>query len=1033
MIKNLLKFLVFVCALSFQGLYAQTVTGTVTDNNGMPLPGVNVIEKGTNNGAATDFDGNYSITVSDSNATLVFSSIGFANQEIAINGRTTINVSMVEDTSELDEVVVTALGIKRETRALGYSISELEGEELTTIRTPNAINSLQGKVAGVNVTSNATGAAGSSRVIIRGASSLNGNNQPLYIVDGIPIGNDNNGAAGMWGGNDGGDGVQSINPDEVESISVLKSGPAAALYGSRAANGVILITTKSAGERKGFGVEINSSTNFDEVNSSLQDFQTTYGQGTQGRKPVNQAEALDMAFSSWGAPLDGSSVVQWDGVSRPYSNTGSHQDQFYRTGSTLINTIALSDSNDNLNYRLSMTNMDNEDVVPNSEMNRKSFGLNASAILNEKLTATVNAKYVIEDVQNRPRLSDAPGNANYSVNLFSPNVDVRTMKPGIGEDGRELRISSGSFTQNPYWSAFHFRNEDTRNRIIASTSLNYQILDWLSILGRVGTDHYTRKRTSVTPWGTAYQPQGSISEQERRYTQIDADVILTAERDITDKISATAFVGANSNHIKVETLNLGGGQFIVPGLEDIGNTVSQSRSRGYSERKLGSLYGSLEVSYDNWAFINFTARNDWFSTLSYPGKTTPNDVFYPSFNASLVLSDALEMPGFVDFFKVRGGYSQLTQSFDSAYALAPTYQIYGNPINGQPLGRINGGTVPNPNLVPVDKNEFEIGFDARLFGNRVSLDIAYYQNQTEGDIVSIASSVFSSYGGARANLGEVENKGVEVLLNVTPFRTDDFTWRTSINFTHNEGKVLKTDEDGTTINLDEPRSRNLRVSHIPGEAYGALVGTSFVRGTNGQIVYAIDAEGVPRAVEGPRILLGEGVPPVQLGISNSFTYKDFSLNFSVDGKFGGQIYSGTNATAVGAGLHKMTLEGRDTGLTVSGIDAATDQPFTTTVAPDLVQTYWGEYNDVAEAFVEDSDFIKFRQISLGYTVPSKFLENIFISEANISLIGTNLFYLHRSIDNVDPESAYNVGNSQGLEWFGVPSVRSYGINVNVKF
>ncbi|WP_281542163.1 SusC/RagA family TonB-linked outer membrane protein [Maribacter aestuarii] len=1032
--KKILSFLTLVSLLFFQGVIAQdnTISGTVTDDSGAPLPGVNVVEKGTSNGTSTDFDGNYTISVGN-NAVLVFSSLGYETKEVSVNGQRTINTSLAEDASELDEVVVTALGIKKETKALGYSLTEVDAEEIATIKTPNAINSLQGKIAGVNISQNATGAAGSSRVIIRGSSSLSGENQPLYVVDGIPINNGNNGAASLWGGSDGGDGISSLNPDDIESISVLKGGAASALYGSRAAGGVIIVTTKSGKNQEGFGVEYSSQVTFDRVNTSLQDYQTEYGQGLLGAKPANTDAALEAGFNSWGPRFDGSPVPQWDGVSRPYSYTGNNVDRFYRTGTTFINTIAFTDAKENLSYRMSVSDLTNEDVLPNAGLNRKSFSLNTTAVLGKKLTNSVNAKYIIEKVQNRPRLSDSPGNANFTVGLLPGNLNVVDQLPATDENGFERQFTNNTFTTNPYFAAFNFRREDKRNRIIASTSLRYDFNDWLSLTGRMGIDNDVIRRTEVEPFGTGFKPRGGLTESERRTNQVDADIILAAERDITDKFAISALVGANSNHLRSENLFLGGNDFIVPGLEDIGNTVTQSRSRQYSERKIGSVYGSLELSYDRWAYITFTGRNDWFSTLSFPGKTTPNDDFYPSVNASLILSDAFAMPKIIDFLKLRGGYSEVAGGAQDPYTLGLTYQIFGNPLQGQPTGNISNGSVPNADLVAFSKSEYEIGLDLRMFGNRLSLDMAYYSNETTNDIVNVATSQTSGFNGASANLGKISNKGVEFLISGSPIRTSDFNWNVSLNGAYNEGLVIATDDVGSDVNLDEPRTRNVRITHIVGERYGTIVGVSYERDANGVIKYDIDADGVPRAVEGERKILGEGVPPLTLGFTNSFTYKNFNLNFLIDGKFGGQIFSGTNTLLYGFGLHKNTLEGRESGLTVSGIDNATDQAFTTTVAPENLQTYWGEINDIAEEFVEDSDYINFRQLSIGYTLPQKALENVFLTSVNVSLIASNLFYISRSIDNIDPESNYAVGNSQGLEYFGVPSSRNYGITVNLKF
>ncbi|WP_273275672.1 SusC/RagA family TonB-linked outer membrane protein [Maribacter polysiphoniae] len=1033
--------LMFVALLFIQGAIAQTISGTVTDNYGTPVPSVNVIEKGTTNGTSTDFDGNYTINVSSTSGTLVFSSLGFVAKEVAIGGKTSINISLVEDVEQLGEVVVTALGIKKEAKAIGYAATEVGGEELATVKVTNAINSLQGKVAGVNITSNSTGAAGSSRVVIRGNNTLTGNNQPLYIIDGIPIGNDNNGAAGMWGGSDGGDGISSINPDDIESVRVLKGGAATALYGSRGGNGVILITTKGGtSEQKGFGVEVSSSVTFDALNTGILDFQTEYGQGTRGRVPANAAEAFDLGNSAWGPKLDGSPVVQWDGVERPYSYVGDNSSRFYRTGSTFVNTVALSSNAENMNYRLSLSNMDNEDIMPNSGLNRKSFSLNTGATLSEKITTQVNAKYIVEKVHNRPRLSDSPGNANYSVALLAPNVDVRDLQPGMNEDLSENAYSSNIYSTNPYFAAYNFSNEDVKHRIIASTSIRYDMLDWLYLSGRVGTDHYTRKSTSIEPFGTAYKVLGGMSEQERIYTQVDADLMLGLDKDITDKFSTSAFVGVNSNHIKYEELNLGGNDFIVPGFEDISNLANQSRSRLFNERKIGSVYGSLELAYDRWAYLTFTGRNDWFSTLSFPGKDTSNNVFYPSANASLVLSDAFELPSAITFMKLRGGYSEVGGGGDEAYKLAPTYELFGQGHLGQPLGRVNGSTVPNAALVPWTKSEVEIGLDARFFNNRLSLDLAVYKNQTTDDIVNATTSIYSGYSSATANLGKLENKGIEFLLSFTPIRSENFNWTSSINGSFNESLIVETNAEGQPVSLDQARTQNVQIEHIVGQRYGKIVGVSYVRDNDGNIVYDLDDDNVPYAREGERKILGDGVAPWSMGWSNNFTFGDFNLSFLVDGKFGGQVFSGTNTFAYGSGLHKTTLEGRENGLTVTGIDGSafdaetgTGTSFTTTIAPEDLGTYYNQINDIAEEFVEDADYIKFRELSFGYSFPKDILDRTFLTSANVSIIGRNLFYIQRSADNIDPESAYSAGNSQGLEYFGVPSTRSYGLSLNVKF
>jgi hypothetical protein len=472
----------------------------------------------------------------------------------------------------------------------------------------------------------------------------------------------------------------------------------------------------------------------------------------------------------------------------------------------------------------------------------------------------------LEEVNNRPRLSDAQGNGNFTVANLSPNVDVRFMNPGANEDLSERQYSSNSFSQNPYFAANNFRNEDTKNRVIASTSLRYDVFDWLYVSGRAGIDHYTIRRTAVEPFGTAYKPLGGIEEREIRYSQIDADLILGVEKDITDKFATNIFVGANGNSVSQETKILRGNDFIVPGLEQFGNTVNQSSANifgadkdnpGNGKRKIGSLYGSVEFSYDDFAYITFTGRNDWFSTLSFPGKTSPNNDFYPSVNTSLILSEMFELPDAVNFLKLRGGYSEVAGGAQDPYQLALTYQIFGQGHLGQSLGSITGDQVPNANLVAFSKSESEIGIDARFFNNRLSFDVAYYANETTNDIVPVGTSVFSGYSKALANIGKVENKGIEFLISGTPVKTKNFSWITSINGAHNTGTVVATNQEEGEISLGEPRSRNVEIKQIVGEPYGVIFGVSYERDDNGNIVYEIDGDGVPLAQKGERKILGE--------------------------------------------------------------------------------------------------------------------------------------------------------------------------------
>ena len=1015
--------------------YAQQISGTVTDENGVPLPGATVLVQGTSNGVSTDFDGNYSISASQGD-TLVFSFVGYSSQSVVVGSSSTVNVSLEPDNA-LEEVVVTALGVQRNTKALGYSVTNVEGDEISANPSTNAINALQGKVAGVNITGSAMGAKGSSRVVIRGSSSLTGNNQPLYVVDGITINNNNLGAAGMWGGTDFGDGISSINPDDVASVTVLKGGAAAALYGSRASNGVILITTKNGLGSEGLGIEINSTTQFDMLNTSLWDTQTTYGAGSLGAAPSNSTSAMDNMWSAWGAKMSGQLVPQFDGVSRPYVYS-DNKDKFYRTGTTLSNTISFSTGNENGNTRFSITNLDNDDISPNSTLDRNMLSVNTSQKLGDNLKVDANLKYSLEDQSGNPRLSDGPGNANWIVNNYAPSMDVNWAK-GPNGDGRnddltEYRATPSIYIQNPWFAQNYYVNDAEKERFIGSINARLDLTDFLYIRGRVGTDRYDLFRTNSEPYGTGYIPKGQITHYALQFKQFDADFFLgTDNLALTDQVSLTAFVGVGSNIVESQSMSQRGNEFIVPGLVSINNTKSKSTGYGYSEKQINSAYGSAEFGYNDWAYLTVTARNDWFSTLSLAGKNAPNNDLYTSATLSLVLSDALDL-GDISFLKLRAGYSQVAGGADSPYRLNLTYGIVGQGHLGASLGQINGGQIPNTEITPFEKNETEFGFDIRALDNRLSLDATYYDNETVGDIVGVSASATSGYGSALANLGEINNKGVELLLKYKPIVTDDFAMEVSLNYTNNESKVVATNDTGGNISLDEPRDRNLRVTHIVGEKYGALFGTSFQRDSQGRIVHETSRGYPVPVIVNNRKILGFGVPPQQIGIGASFRYKSFNAGFLIEGKSGGQIYSGTNNRLIGYGLHKMTVPagGREAGMVPDGV-LEDGSVITTSLDYAQQQAYWGRYNDAAEAGIRDSDYMRLRQLNIGYTIPSSVLEGTFIQSASVSLIGKNLFFLSNDVENVDPESAYNSNNSQGLEFSGLPVPRTIGFNVNLKF
>lgn len=1033
--KRLLLFSALLLFASMQLWSQRTVTGKLVDESGEPLIGVNVIESGTSNGTITDIDGNYSINVAEG-ATLDFSFIGYQSQSIAIGNQSVIDLTLAEGV-QLDEVVITALGIEREKKALGYSVTEVSGESFTEAREVNIANSLAGKVAGVNVSNVATGPAGSSRVVIRGNSSLTGNNQPLYVIDGIPIDNSNLGNAGMWGGTDWGDGVSSINPDDIETISVLKGNTAAALYGSRASNGVILITTKSGAKRKGIGVDFSSNFTVENPINTYQNVQQEYGSGNRGLKPLSEQEARDYAYTAWGAPLDGSPVVQFDGVERPYSLVEDNFGRFYDTGKTWTNSLGLSGGNDMFNFRLGVTNLQNEGINPNSGLDRNTFTTKVVANLSKRLTATMSGSFIAEDVKNRPRLSDAPGNPNYLAWRLAPNIDIENMKgpngDGSGEDGRELETDGSIFVTNPYWAAYRFDFSDKKDRLLGNFSLRYNFTDWLYLMGRIGVDTYRSRRKELDPYGTAYIPLGRVVETNRTFTETNMDFLLGIDKSF-GLVGLNAFIGGNQMQQQREALGLSGSEFAIPFLESIRNTKNLSQVYEFSELGINSLYGSLEISYNNYLYLTATARNDWFSTLSNINvEGEDNSILYPSVGLSFVFSDALQLnTDFLSYGKFRASWARVGGGTDP-YQLSQTYSLVGQGHLGNPLGRISSGRIPNASLIPLTNTEFEVGFDLRFFKNRLGIDVSYYDRQTDDDILAASITQTSGYTQQVVNVGQLSNSGVELLVNVTPVKTKNFTWDASVNYAYNDSEVIslldETNDDlaGTDdaegLNVSEARSRNAFVFHKEGFPYGVIMGYRYARDDNGNIM--LDDNGLP--LQGEFGVLGNGIHPTTIGFNNTFTFKNLSLSVLFDSKWGGDIYSGTNATLTSAGLHESTLVGRTDGV------ITLDDGNTTTLAPENIQDYYGRLFNITEEWVYDADFIKLRQFTLGYNLPSSVLKNTPFTGLSFSLVGRNLLLLYSKLDNIDPESTYSNDNGQGLEWFGVPQTRSFGFDINVRF
>lgn len=998
-----------------------TITGKVTDaQTNETLVGVTVGVKGTTKGVFTDANGIYSITA-DPTATLVFTYIGYKKTEVAVSGKTTLDVKLPPSSEQLKDVVVTALGIKKERRAVGYSVTEVKGSSLTEARDNNFVNGLEGKVAGVNVSNVATGPGGSANVVIRGVSDLTGSNQPLYVIDGVPMQNYTSvqtDANGYGGRGDSGDGTINVNPDDIETISVLKGAAASALYGYRGSKGVILITTKSGKNAKGTGVELNSNFVITNVIDNT-DWQRVYGQGADGLKPIDGSSAFELGLSAWGAKLDGSMVYQFDGVKRPYSavSTGN-MGRFYKNGTDITNTVSFSKNlGDDGSLRFSASDLHDNSIIPNAGYKQQSFSFSTNYKLDKHLSLQLKAQYITAYTHNRPQVSDAAGNLNFAPVFLPPNVNITSLAPGYKADGSENQFLDDAYTTNPYFAAYKFINNTSRNRFIGSGDLKYTFDNGLYIEFRAGEDFFEDRNTIVTPNGTAYQPEGYMIEENQKSSELNLDAIIGKEIKITKDFNITTLLGANSRKFVIDQIDAQGDNFATPYLYTIGNLLSPVEYTSNPVIVNKSIYGTFDFAYKNFLYLTATGRNDWYSTLA-PGKKI--NYFYPSLSGSFVFSELIHVPS-LDLGKLRVGYANVGGEADQAYATLLGYNNIGN-LFGHPIGNIsNGSNVPNAKLEPSSAKELEIGTELTFFTGRLHFDVSYYNKKESREIIPATVSEASGYNAVFLNSGTIQNKGLEVLISGTPVKTKDFSWTETLNFSYNDNKVLALTSGLTNQPLGYSRSGEddgigvAYMSQTVGKSAYQIYVADPVRDANGKIV--IDpASGAPE--QGTNYVdVGSGVDPWTAGITSELRYKRFNFSFLVDGKFGGKIFSGTNWYGYGYGLSKETLVGRNKKY-------GTDELF----ADDY---YRAVATNNPAIFVYDASFIKLRQIILGYTIPASVLKNK-IQGITLSFVARNLFTIMKHTPNIDPES--NMSNGpQGIEQATVPYTRTFGLNLNVKF
>jgi TonB-linked SusC/RagA family outer membrane protein len=1022
------------------------VKGRVLDENGSGLPGLSILIKGTNRGTSTDINGSFQLEVPTSETVLVFKYLGYETKEVIVGNQTNLEISLKPENKSLTEVVVTALGIKKQSKSVGYATATVGTDEMTLNRTANFMNALQGKMAGVNITPLGSGPAGTSKIRIRGQSSFGGNNSPLIVVNGVPIDNTNNGARGdvsEKGSNrtsDGGDGLSSINPDDIEAMTVLKGAAASALYGSRAKDGVIMITTKS--RSKGNGISLAYNSNFtSETPLDYTDYQYEYGQGENGIRPKTPFPTSGQwSFGEKFQP--GMTQVLFNNVTLPYEPQRNQISQFYRQGYTWTNTLTLTSGGENGGFSLSVANLDNRTILQNSGYDRKTINLGFTQTLSKRLTISGNINYSNEYRKNPPNIAEQDYSPVIIYNMANSMPLSDLEKYAEDANGNETVWSRFTNRTNPYFALKRFDNI-YNDRIFGNLTAKFNFTDWLFIQGRVGQDYYSREQDYNLPTGTQRQvaaPAGFVNGQfvqdSRNVRELNMDFLVGANKTF-GSFGVNLNVGGNQMYRRISRHNVFIQDFYTRNLYTIGNGRQRDATYDFSERQVNSIYGSAEVSYKDYLFLSGTVRNDWFSTLSPENRS----ILYPSITSSFVFSQAFAsaLPDWITFGKIRAAYAEVGSDTDvSPYANNLFYGInaqqFPSPAGAsQPLGSISGSTVPNANLRPMRVSEKEVGLELKLFNNSIGLDVTYYDKLSSDQILRAQTSNAGGYLSQLINVGQSRNQGVEMLVSLSPIKSQNFSWNLILNNAYNKTEVLNLGSDVSnnmiTVGTGEFTGE---LRQVVGKPMGQLYGFGYMRDAQGRQIFDI-GNGRPLRTSN-QIAFGSAIPLWVGGITNSFSIKGIEFSFLIDFKLGHKMISGTNFNAWRHGLSKETLVGRDVnyvigdGVNLNGQVNATKSG---------VQAYYETVRsqNIAEQFVYDAGLWQLRQIMIGYDL-SKFLskKTPFIKGLRINAVANNVAVIKKWVPNIHPEQfGFPSDNLVGLEATGLPITRNIGFNLNLKF
>ena len=1055
-----------------------TVRGIVTtEEDGEPVIGASVIVKGTSLGTVTDVNGRFELSGLPPSATrLLISYISLMAKEVAIAPQ--VSVTLKSDTHLLDEVVVTALGISREKKALGYTAQEAKQNALVQGKDNNLLNSLSGKIAGVRIT-NTQGDVGSSRIVIRGETSIAGENQPLFIVDGIPV--DNSQLNARSSGRDFKNAIADLNPEDIKTLTVLKGPNAAALYGARAAHGAIVITTKGGDKRqKGIGITLHSSTQVSFV-ATLPEFQNLFGQGAGGRFSYVDGKGAgvnDGVDESWGPRLDiGLLIPQFDSpldadgnrVATPWVSHPNNVRDYFRMGISTNSGISVARGDDKYQFRVGYNYEKQVSIVPDAGTNKTNISLNTDYHLAKWIVVGATANYIVYTAPSLPG-SATPSGSNVRSNSpmlqflwFGRQVDTNSLKADY------TRNWNSSYYDNPFWSASYNTQSQERHRLIGDLHAEFRLTDGLNVRFRTSTDWYNDRRKSKVKWGSAGagSPYGSYAEDAYTVKENNTEVLATYIKQLNKNWGIDALLGFNVRNKQYENNYQAAPRLAVADLYTLTNSRDPliSSNDFYRLRQYG-LYGSIQLDYRRWAFLNITGRNDWSSTLPVDN----NSYFYPSVTASVLLSEAFGWRSkAVNYLKIRGGWSQVGADANP-YQLATVFTSE-TAFNGNPLQ--SSSTIGmNPNLKPEKTSSIEAGFEAAFGDNRLYLDFTYYKTDSRNQILKLATTAASGYTSQVRNAGHIRNRGYEIQLGAVPIQTSKgFRWNLDLNYGANSSKVVKLDDEGL-ITSYQLYSSGIQILASVGEAYGTLFGTSYVRDANGNVV--VDANGLPK-ISTTNKTLGKFTPDWTGGISNTFSYRSLSLSFLIDASVGGSIFSNTNKTGKYTGVLANTLSGRDAehgglwyytdamgnnvrlpespsysvssdGLYYAQVNGQSTRVYQDGIMVEGVtesgskneevvsaEKYYHRIYSIAEANVYDASYVKLREVALSYRLPRLWTQKLHLQEASVTLTGRNLWTIYKSVPNIDPESALTTGNAQGVEAYSLPTTRSFGVNLSVKF